>query len=161
VSGTVVSAGRWELRRRLVLLVALVALILILVLGANRVLSGQLLGAVTVVVVIIATAVLWRVGRHQTASVAAEKASGYSTLYDFEGVELRDYRTGEVIRSRDVPPGGDIRRSLISGMLTVPAGSPLARRLADEAGRSRDEPIADGRSNSADGHSNGRPSDER
>ncbi|MBG6053715.1 TRAP-type uncharacterized transport system fused permease subunit [Salinibacterium sp. CAN_S4] len=135
MTGTVVSAGRWELRRRFVLLVALVVLILVLVLGATRVLSGQLLGVVTVVIVIIATAVLWRVGRYQTASVAAEKAGGYSTLYDFEGVELRDYRTGEVIRERDVPPGGGIRRSLVSGMLTVTAGSPLARRLADEAGR--------------------------
>lgn len=141
------------------LLVALVALILVLVLGANRVLSGQLLGVVTVVIVIMATAVLWRVGYHQTASVAAEKAAGYSTLYDFEGVELRDYRSGAVIRGRDVPPGGGIRRSLVSGMLTVPAGSPLARRLADEAGRSRDQLPDDGHADNK--RAEDRPSDKR
>ena len=139
------SAGQWELRRRLVLLIALMALILVLVLGASRVLNGQLLGVVTVTVMIViaTTAVLWHVGRNQTASVAAEKAAGFSTLYDFAGVELRDYRTGETIRGRDVAPGNGIRRSLVSGMLTVPAGSPLARRLADEAGRSRDQPRDD------------------
>ena len=143
MAGNLVSAGRWELRRRLVLLVALMALILVLVLGASRVLTGQLLGVVTVIIVIATTAVLWHVGRNQTASVAAEKAGGFSTLYDFGGVELRDYRTGEVIRDRDVAPGNGIRRSLLSGMLIVPAGSQLARRLADEAGSSRDQPRHD------------------
>ena len=137
------SAGRWELRRRLVLLGALSALILVLVLGASRVLTGQPLGVVTVLIVIATTAVLWQVGRNQTASVAAEKAAGFSTLYDFEGVELRDYRTGEVIRDRDVAPGNGIRRSLVSGMLIVPMGSQLARRLAEDAGSSRDQPRRD------------------
>ena len=137
------SAGRWELRRRLVLLGALIALILVLVLGASGMLTGQPLGVVTVIIVIATTAVLWHVGRNQTASVAAEKVAGFSTLYDFEGVELRDYRTGEVIRARDVAPGGGIRRSLISGMLIVPTGSQLAHHLAHEAGSSRDQPRRD------------------
>lgn len=133
------SAGRWEIRRRLVLLAALVALILIVVLSASKVVGSQALGVVTSALVVVTALVLWRLGRHQSASVAAEKEAGFSTLYDFEGVELRDYRDGSVIRPRNVPPGGGVRRSLVSGMLTVPAGSPLARRLADEAGRVRTE----------------------
>ncbi|MDJ0335660.1 hypothetical protein QMG83_10540 [Salinibacterium sp. G-O1] len=117
-----VSAGRWELRRRLVLLVTLVAIILILVLGGSRSVDSPALAATTAVLVVVAAVVVWWVGRRQSASVAAEKEAGYSTLYDFEGFELRDYRTGAVIRPRNETPDGGIRRSLLSGMLTVPAG---------------------------------------
>ncbi len=115
--------------------VTLLALILIMVLGSTEAVDSKTLVSVTILIVVIAAAVAWWVGSQQSAAVAAEKAAGYSTLYDFEGFELRHHRTGAVIRPRDVPPGGGIRRSLVSGMLTVPAGSPLARRLADEAGR--------------------------
>ena len=130
-----VSAGQWELRRRLVLLIVLLALIAIIVLGATRVVDGAWLAVAVGVIVVIAAVILWRIGRHQSDAVAQEKSGGYSTLYDFTGFELRDYRTQAVLRPRDVAPDGGTRRSLISGMLTVTAGSALGRRWADEPGR--------------------------
>lgn len=117
------------------LLVALGALILIVVLSSAKLVTSQPLGVVTAVVVALTAIVLWRLGIRQSASVAAEKDAGYSTLYDFEGFELRDYRDGTLIRPRNVEPGGGIRRSLVSGMLTVRTGSPLARRIAEDAAR--------------------------
>lgn len=127
------SAGQWELRRRLVLLGALLILIAIIVLGASRVVDGGSLGAAVTVMVVIAAAILWRVGRLQSDAVAREKAGGYSTLYDFAGFELRDYRTQAVLRPREVAPDGGTRRSLVSGMLTVTTSSVLGRRRAEES----------------------------
>ena len=132
------SAGQWELRRRLVLLVCLVAVIGVAALGAMRVFTGVPLGVVTVGIVVVAVMVLWYVGRRQSDAVSGEKLEGYSTLYDFEGFELRDYRTQVVLRPRNVPPSGGIRRSLLSGMLVVTARSRLARGVVEDANRGSD-----------------------
>ena len=68
-----------------------------------------------------------RIRRLQSDAVAHTKAVGYSTLYDFAGFELRDYRTQAVLRPREVAPYGAIRRSLVSGMLIVTTSSSLGR----------------------------------
>ena len=68
-----------------------------------------------------------------------EKASGYSTMFDFAGYELRDPRTLEVLRASDVRPTGTIRRSLFRSMLTVKPGTLLAKRLEEDERADRDE----------------------
>jgi hypothetical protein len=61
-----------------------------------------------------------------------ERAAGYSTMYDFEGYELRDPRTLELLRAADVRPTGTMRRSLFRAMLTVKPGTLLAKRLEED-----------------------------
>lgn len=123
----------------MVLFAALVSMIVIVALSVSKLVGSPTLAVLAVVIVTATAVVLWRVGRSQSAAIGDEKQQGYSTLYDFEGYDLRDYRDGSVIRPRQVQPGVGVRRSLVSGMLSVRAGSPLANRLADDAEGARDE----------------------
>lgn len=66
-----------------------------------------------------------------------EKAAGYSTMFDFAGYELRDPRTLDVIRARDVAPSGTLHRSLFRSMLTVKPGTLLAKRLDEDDAQGR------------------------
>ncbi len=69
----------------------------------------------------------------RTVSVAKlERAEGYSTMFDFAGFQLRDPRTLEVVRDRDIRPSGTMRRSLFRSMLTVKQGTLLAKRLDED-----------------------------
>ena len=54
-------------------------------------------------------------------AASRERDAGYSTVYDATGFELRDPRTLEVIRERDVAPDEESRvpRSLVLGILTT------------------------------------------
>lgn len=85
--------------------------------------------AVLVIVPAVASTVL---GTWALAAAKREKAAGYSTMYDFAGFELRDPRTLELLRARDVKPSGLVRRSLFRSMLTVKPGTLLAQRLAED-----------------------------
>lgn len=88
---------------------------------------------VTVAVLMIAPGLLSTYFSLQSLAVAKrERAAGYSTMYDFAGFELRDPRTRELLRARDVPPSGTVRRSLLRSMLTVKPGTMLAQRFEDD-----------------------------
>ena len=87
--------------------------------------------SVTVLVLIPAALSTWFAMR-SLAVAKRERAAGYSTMYDFAGFELRDPRTREVLRARDVAPSGTVRRSLFRSMLTVKPGTLLAQRLEDD-----------------------------
>lgn len=54
-------------------------------------------------------------------TAARERDAGYSTVYDAAGFELRDPRTLEVVRARDIAPAEESRvpRSLVLGILTT------------------------------------------
>lgn len=92
--------------------------------------------AVLVIVPAVASTVL---GTWALAAAKREKAAGYSTMYDFAGFELRDPRTLELLRARDVKPSGLVRRSLFRSMLTVKPGTLLAQRLAEDERDERDD----------------------
>lgn len=87
--------------------------------------------SVTVLVLVPAALSTWFAMR-SLAVAKRERAAGYSTMYDFAGFELRDPRTREVVRAREVPPSGRVRRSLFRSMLTVKPGTLLAQRLDEE-----------------------------
>lgn len=88
---------------------------------------------VAVTVLVIVPAVLSTFFSTRSLAVAKrERAAGYSTMYDFAGFELRDPRTRELLRAREVAPSGTVRRSLLRSMLTVKPGTVLARRLDED-----------------------------
>ncbi len=88
---------------------------------------------VTVAVLMVAPGLLSTYFSLQSLAVAKrERAAGYSTMYDFAGFELRDPRTRELLRARDVAPSGTLRRSLLRSMLTVKPGTMLAQRFEDD-----------------------------
>lgn len=88
---------------------------------------------VTVAVLMVAPGLLSTYFSLQSLAVAKrERAVGYSTMYDFAGFELRDPRTRELLRARDVAPSGTVRRSLLRSMLTVKPGTMLAQRFEDD-----------------------------
>ncbi|MFM9878726.1 MAG: hypothetical protein ACKVOG_12890 [Rhodoglobus sp.] len=92
--------------------------------------------AVLVVGPAIASTVL---GLRAVGVAKLERASGYSTMYDFAGYELRDPRTLEVLRPADVRPTGIVRRSLFRSMLTVKPGTMLAKRLDEDERAEREQ----------------------
>ncbi|MDP3208439.1 MAG: hypothetical protein Q8M65_04755 [Rhodoglobus sp.] len=71
-------------------------------------------------------------GFRAVSTAKQEKAAGYSTMFDFAGYELRDPRTLNVVRERDVKPTGTLHRSLFRSMLTVKPGTLLAKRLEED-----------------------------
>lgn len=88
---------------------------------------------VTVAVLMVVPGLLSTYFSLQSLAVAKrERAAGYSTMYDFAGFELRDPRTRELLRARDVAPSGTVRRSLLRSMLTVKPGTMLAQRFEDD-----------------------------
>jgi hypothetical protein len=88
---------------------------------------------VTVAVLMVVPGLLSTYFSLQSLAVAKrERAAGYSTMYDFAGFELRDPRTRELLRARDVAPSGTVRRSMLRSMLTVKPGTMLAQRLEDD-----------------------------
>ena len=122
------TAGQWELRARLGWLVA------VLVFAAGAIVAGTagvLWFVPAGVVILFALAWVIFAGIRKARTVAAERAAGYSTVYDFAGFELRDPRTLEVLRSADQAPDAGMRRSLVSGMLTIKPGTVLAKRLEE------------------------------
>lgn len=96
--------------------------------------------AIILGILVIGPAIVSTVIGFRAVGVAKlEKASGYSTMFDFAGYELRDPRTLEVLRASDVRPTGTIRRSLFRSMLTVKPGTLLAKRLEEDDRADRDE----------------------
>lgn len=88
---------------------------------------------VTVGVLMVVPGLLSTYFSLQSLAVAKrERTAGYSTMYDFAGFELRDPRTRELLRARDVAPSGTVRRSLLRSMLTVKPGTMLAQRFEDD-----------------------------
>lgn len=124
------SAAGWDLLRRLALMAALLVLLVVAVLAVIRALSVPVL-IVAGVLLLAALIAWWVCGARMSATVRAEREAGYSTIFDFEGYELRDPRTLEVLRERDVAPTG-IRRSLVVGMLGIKPGTVVARQLKAE-----------------------------
>lgn len=125
------TAGQYDVWAR----VAGLGIVLGLVLG----LVPWLFGAtgtpvvVTVAVLMVAPGLLSTYFSLRSLAVAKrERAAGYSTMYDFAGFELRDPRTRELLRARDVAPSGTMRRSLLRSMLTVKPGTMLAQRFEDD-----------------------------
>ncbi len=72
------------------------------------------------------------IGARVSRAIMREREAGYSTVYDFAGFELRDPRTLEVLRARDIPPVEPGSRSLALGIFGVKPGTVLAKRLGDE-----------------------------
>jgi|GEM_PF-3333044 len=122
------SAGRWDLWRRLGLLVTVVLVAIaaaLLAVGVGPAIAAAGLAAAAFVVALV-------LGARLSRTIAGERAAGYSTLYDFAGFELRDPRTLELLRARDTPPVDPGSRSLALGIFGVKPGTVLAKRLEDE-----------------------------
>lgn len=86
-------------------------------------------------VVVVAGLVGWAVlGFLGTARMRDERDAGYATAADVPGLELRDARTGQLLRARDVDPAAveTDPRPLIARLLRVPPGSLLERVTRDE-----------------------------
>ncbi len=113
------TAWQWDLRRRLLDLTTLVLAVLIvallIALGASPVVWVGVLGAVVLAFGVLAVLI----GVRYQRAVDAEKAAGYSTVYDVGGFELRDGRTLDVLRTADEEPEQPGRRSLLAGMIST------------------------------------------
>ncbi len=73
------------------------------------------------VLVVLAFAASFVMIALSSRTASRERDAGYSTVYDATGFELRDPRTLEVVRARDVAPVEESRipRSLVLGILTT------------------------------------------
>ncbi len=111
------SAWQWDLRRRVldlgVLVVAVIVVVVLVSVGAPPLVWALTLGPILVAFV----AAAWVVNVRYLRAVTAEKAAGYSTVYDFAGFALRDGRTLDELRPADEDPEQPGRRSLLAGML--------------------------------------------
>ena len=122
------SAGRWDLSRRLALLVTVLLVAIAAGLLAVGVVPAIVVGALALAALVLAIVL----GARGSRAMALERAAGYSTVYDFAGFELRDPRTLGVLRARDIPPTAPGSRSLALGIFGVKPGTVLAKRLDDD-----------------------------
>lgn len=125
------TAGQLDVWARVAGLGIVVGLLLGLVpwtLGA----TGMPVVIAVSVLVIVPAALSTFFSMRSLAVAKRERAAGYSTMFDFAGFELRDPRTRELLRARDVAPSGTVRRSLLRSMLTVKPGTLLAQRIAED-----------------------------
>ena len=126
------SAGRWDLWRRFAQLAWVLFLLVGVALVATRVIPALAVGipiGILVVTAVIASIVL---ARRAARTMKLERAAGYSTVIDAAGFDLRDANTLALLRSRDVSPSDESRRSLALGIFGVKPGTALAKRLDDE-----------------------------
>lgn len=117
------TAWQWDLRARLAQLGGLAGLVALGVFSLVGSIVGAAMSAAVMLGLFVTSVVLaLRVSR----ASAIERDSGYSTIFDFPGFELRDGRTLEVLRAADVAPEQPGRRSLLRGMISnlrLPKGS--------------------------------------
>jgi hypothetical protein len=117
------TAWQWDLRARLAQLGGLAGLVALGVFSLVGSIVGAAVSAAVMLGLFVTSVVLaLRVSR----ASAIERESGYSTIFDFPGFELRDGRTLEVLRAADVAPEQPGRRSLLRGMISnlrLPKGS--------------------------------------
>lgn len=117
------TAWQWDLRARLAQLGGLAGLVALGIFSLVGSIVGAAVSAAVMLGLFVTSVVLaLRVSR----ASAIERESGYSTIFDFPGFELRDGRTLEVLRAADVAPEQPGRRSLLRGMISnlrLPKGS--------------------------------------
>ncbi|GHF24458.1 hypothetical protein [Pseudolysinimonas yzui] len=125
------TAGQWQGRARLVF-AASVGLLLV-TLGALG--FGWRPHPVVLIVpgvVILAGFVAWIVlGESALRRMRAEHDSGYSTTLDVSEIDLRDPRTGVLVRAAGEPPVQPRQEALVWRMLQFPRGSLLDRSPRD------------------------------
>jgi hypothetical protein len=122
------TAGQWQGRARLVF-AASIGLLLV-TLGALG-FGWRPYPVVLIVpgVVVLAGFVTWIVlGEFALRRMRAEHDNGYSTTLDLNEIDLRDPRTGAVVRAAGEPPIQPRRDALVWRMLQFPRGSLLDRR---------------------------------
>lgn len=121
------TAGQWQGRARL-LFAASIGLLLV-TLGALG-FGWRPYPVVLIVpgVVILAGFVAWIVlGEFALRRMRAEHDSGYSTTLDVSEIDLRDPRTGVLVRAAGEPPVQPRQEALVWRMLQFPRGSLLGR----------------------------------
>jgi hypothetical protein len=130
------TAAQWDARSQVlrlaaVLVIPLGALLATLGLPIPVLLWG--LGALFLLI-FIASLVL---GQVSLRVMRHEMQAGYSTMYDFAGYDLRDARTLELLRSREVEPAesGRVRGSLVANLLRPKPGTMLYNRNDDDPKR--------------------------
>ena len=125
------TAGQYDVWARVAGLGIVVGLVLGLVPWVFGATGTPVIVTVAVLMIVPGLASTW-FSLQSLAVAKRERRAGYSTMYDFAGFELRDPRTRELLRARDVAPSGTVRRSLLRSMLTVKSGTMLAQRLEDD-----------------------------
>jgi hypothetical protein len=121
------TAGQWQGRARLVFAVTLGLLIVAL---AALGFGWRPHPAVLLVpgALVLAGLVAWIVlGEISVRRMRAERDAGYSTTLDLEQVDLRDSRTGVLLRAAGEPPVAETVEPLVTRMLRLPRGSYLER----------------------------------
>jgi len=121
------TAGQWQGRARLVFVLAIG--LLLVVLGALG-FGWRPHPAVLIVpgAVVLAGFVAWIVlGEFALRRMKAERDAGYSTTLDLAEVDLRDPRTGVLVRAAGEPPVTATAEPLVTRMLRLPRGSFLER----------------------------------
>jgi hypothetical protein len=121
------TAGQWQGRARLVFVVAIG--LLLVALGALG-FGWRPHPAVLVIpgVLVLAGIVAWIVlGEFALRQMRDERAAGYSTTLDVVDVDLRDPRTGALVRVAGEAPVTAPTEPLVTRMLRLPRGSFLER----------------------------------
>lgn len=127
------TAGQWQGRARLLFAIAIAVLLITLgALGFGwRPHPAVLIVPGTIVVIDF---VAWIVlGEFALRRMRAERDRGYSTTLDLPGVDLREPRTGGLVRAAGEPPAQPRQDALVWRMLQFPRGSLLDRSRPAES----------------------------
>ena len=129
------TAGQWQGRARLVLWAAIALLLIVLgALGFGWRPHPALL--IVPAAIVVAGFVAWIVlGAFALRRMRDERDAGYSTTLDLVGVDLRDPRTGVLVRVAGEPPVAAPAEPLVTRMLRLPRGSFLERTGAQAGDR--------------------------